>query len=278
MGCSSTTDVREDTKLSQEIIYLNLNNNHHKKELMHAQSLINLITRIRNKMIYLYHNLIYNSGACLFINPTINHCLKSILYKISTDLGGKIEDCKIELIEDPPYLKIANVNKITYQGRNILNELFSFIVEIKSYKTIIKQIDKETPGLLYIVCENKENISSENINLINKGIELFKNMIDIRNDIINKYKIEIRNLFQRKETYFEEINRIGQRAYNEKKSDIYEITLLKKDDIDNNDYENQMYKSIKDGKKFMEKIIKEEKNDDIINSHESIIIEQNDDI
>ena len=32
-----------------------------------------------------------------------------------------------------------------------------------------------------------------------------------------------------------------------------------------------MYKSIKDAKKNMEKIMKEEKNDEIINSHESII-------
>jgi hypothetical protein len=278
MGCSSRTDVREDIKLSQEMIYLNLDGNHHKKDLEHAQSLINLITRIRNKMIYLYHHLIYDTGACLFLNPTISHCFKSVLYKLSTDLEGKIENCKMEIIEDPPYLKIEEINKITSKGREIMNELFSFIAEIKSYKTIIKQIDKETPGLLYIVFENKHNISSENINSINKGIELFKNMINLRTDIINIYKIELRYLIANKQIYFEEIDKIGQRAYKEQISDVYEITFLKKDDINKNDYENQMYSSIKDAKNCMEKILKQEINDDILNSHESIIIEQNDDI
>ena len=126
-----------------------MHGNHHKKDLEHAQSLINLIKWIRNKMIYLYHNLIYDTGACLFLNPTISHCFKSALFKLSTDLGGKIENCKMEIIEDPLYLKIEEINKITSKGREIMNELFNFIVEIKSYKTIIKQIDKETPGLLY---------------------------------------------------------------------------------------------------------------------------------
>ena len=36
---------------------------------------------------------------------------------------------------------------------------------------------------------------------------------------------------------------------------------------------NMMFKTIKEAKKNMEKILKEEKNDEIINSHESIIEE-----
>jgi len=39
-----------------------------------------------------------------------------------------------------------------------------------------------------------------------------------------------------------------------------------------------MYKTIKDGKRSMERILEREINDDIINSHESIIIEQKDEI
>ena len=39
-----------------------------------------------------------------------------------------------------------------------------------------------------------------------------------------------------------------------------------------------MYSSIKDDKNCMEKILKQEITDDILNSHESIIIKQNDDI
>ena len=270
MGCSSINSVEEDIKLRQKNIFLNTNSIHHKKDLIHAQSLINLISRIRNKMIYLYHKLIYDTGACLYLNPTIAHCLKSVLYKISCDLEGKFENSEMEYIEDPPYLRIKNKDHIKKETKDLLTELFNFIIEIKNYKTIIKQIDKETPGLLYLIFENKENVSSENIDNINKGIELFKEMTNIRTAIINKYKLQVRDFLYRKEEFIKNINLTGKKAYELKIIDIYEINLLNRDLGENS---NMMFKSIKEAKKNMEKIIKEEKNDEIINSHESIIEE-----
>ena len=272
MGCSSVNYVKDDINLRQEKILLNMETNYHKKELIHAQSLINLISRIRNKMIYLYHKLIYDTGACLYYNPTIKHCFNSVFYKLSSDLEGKIENAGIEYIEDPPYLKVENTYNLTEQGKCLLNQLFNFIVEIKSYKSIIKQIDKETPGLLYLVCENKENVSNENIENINRGIELFKNTINIRNEIINTYKFQVREYFTRKDIYFNKLNEIGEKAFNEKIKDIYDIILMTRDN--DNKGENKMYRSIKEAKHHMEKILEKEINDDIINSNDSIIIEK----
>jgi hypothetical protein len=267
MGCSSVNSVEEDIKLRQKNIFLNTNQIHHKKDLIHAQSLINLISRIRNKMIYLYHKLIYDTGACLYLNPTIAHCLKSVLYKVSCDLEGKFENAGMEYMEDPPYLKIPNKNEIKKETKDLLTELFNFIVEIKNYKTIIKQIDRETPGLLYLIFENKEYVSSENIDNINKGIELFKEMTNLRTSIINKYKLQVRDFLYRKEEFIRNINLIGKKAYELGMFDIYEINLLNRDIGQNG---NSMFKSIKEAKKNMEKILKEEKNDEIINSNESI--------
>ena len=270
MGCSSVSLVEEDIKLRQKNIFLNTNSTHHKKDLIHAQSLINLISRIRNRMIYLYHKLIYDTGACLYLNPTIEHCLKSVLYKISCDLEGEIKIYDLEYIEDPPFLKLTTKEKIKKNSLDLLTELFNFIVEIKNYKTIIKQIDKETPGLLYLIFENKENISTENINNINKGIDLFKEMTNLRISIINKYKLQIRDFLYKKEEYLDKINLIGKKAYDLKIYDIYEINLLNRKNKENFD---EMYKTIKEAKIKIEKILKEEKNDEIINSHESIIEE-----
>ena len=131
----------------------------------------------------------------------------------------------------------------------------------------LKQIDKETPGLLYLIFENKENISSENINNINKGIDLFKEMTSLRITIINKYKLQIREFIYKKEEYLNNINLIGKKAYELKINDIYEINLLNRNNKKNFD---EMYKTIKEAKTNIEKILKEEKNDEIINSNESI--------
>ena len=270
MGCSSVTSGEESIKLRQKNIFLNTNSLHHKKDLIHAQSLINLISRIRNRMIYLYHKLIYDTGACLYINPTIEHCLKSVLYKISCDLKGQLENSELDYIEDPPYLSIKDYSNIKQETNNLIKELFKFIVEIKNYKTIIKQLDKETPGLLYLIFENKENVSSENIININKGIDLFKEMTNLRTGIINKYKLQIRDFLYRKDEFIKNINIIGKKAYDLQINDIYEINLLNQNN-ERNSFE--MFKSIKDAKKNIEKILKEEKNDEIINDHENIVEE-----
>ena len=275
MGCSSVNSIEEDVKLRQKNINLNINTLHHKKDLIHAQSLINLISRIRNKMIYLYHKLIYETGACLYINPTIAECLKSILYKISYDLEGKFENCNMEYIEDPPYLKINNNTNIKNDTKYLLTELFNFILELKNYQSIIKQIDKETPGLLYLIFENKENISNDNIDKINKGIDLFKEMSNLRTTIINKYKLQVRDFYYKKDDFIKNINLIGEKAFQLKKGDIYEINYLNRYNEEN---PIEMYKSINEAKKMMEIILKQEKNDDIINSHESIIEECKDDL
>ena len=226
MGCSSVILQEDGTKLRQKNINININTLHHKKDLIHAQSLINLISRIRNKMIYLYHKLIYDTGACLYINPTIVECFKSVLFKISYDLKGNFNNCEMEYIEDPPYLNIKNRKNIKSETIDLITELFNFIIEIKNYNPIIKQIDKETPGLLYLIFENKESLSNENINNINKGINLFKEMTSLRITIINKYKLQIREFIYKKEEYLNNINLIGKKAYELKINDIYEINLL----------------------------------------------------
>ena len=114
MGCSSVILEQDDTKLQQKIINLNTNTLHHKKDLIHAQSLI-----------YLYHKLIYDTGACLYINPTIVECFKSVLYKISYDLKGNFNNCQMEYIEDPPYLDIKNrINIKNETNELIINYIF----------------------------------------------------------------------------------------------------------------------------------------------------------
>jgi hypothetical protein len=85
MGCGSPL-LRVDGKIiQQENIKLDITSHHKNKELVQAQLLINLITNVRNKIIYEYDNLIYLTGACLFKHPNITHCTRCILYKICSE-------------------------------------------------------------------------------------------------------------------------------------------------------------------------------------------------
>lgn len=274
MGCSS---VQEIDDLQQETIELDMKNDN-VKELDHAKSLINLITRIRNKMIHLYHKLMYDSGACVFMKPTIVHCLKSILYKISSEFEGSLQNAKIIIKEDPPYLKPSIETKLSDESANLLDELLHFVIELVSYKPIIKQIDKEIPELIYLVHEKKNKLSKKNIELINKGIDLFKKLKQLKYDTLTLYKNQIFEFANRKESFCERIDIIGKYAYENNITNIYEISMLQKNeklninnDKINKDEEDKMFKSVYNAKIYMENIINNEKNDDIIESHESII-------
>ena len=158
MGCSSVSEIDD---LQQETIELDMESDI--KQLNYAKSLINLITRIRNKMIHLYHKLMYDSGACVFMKPTIVHCLKNILYKISSEFEGNLINSELTFMNDPPYLKLSNEVKLSEESVNLLEELFQFVIELISYKTIIKQIEKEIPELIYLVHEKKNKLSKKKI-------------------------------------------------------------------------------------------------------------------
>ena len=156
---------------------------------------------------------------------------------------------------------------------NLFEELFKFIIELISYKSIIKQIDAETPELLYLIHEQKHKLSNKNIELINKGINLFKNLKHLKSDILNKYKNEIYEFSYRKDKFYEKIDSIGKEAFKNTITNIYEIAMLNKSErnqnVDTN--EEKMFKTINDAKMYMENIINNEKNDEILDSNESII-------
>ena len=276
MGCASPL-LRVDGKIiQQENIKLDITSHHKNKELVQAQLLINLITNIRNKIIYEYDNLIYLSGACLFKNPTITHCTRCILYKICSECHGDINKAGFFQKEDPPFL-IVKKEKFSKETNELISLLFDFIIKLRDYKFIVKQIEKETPKLMYIVFENNNNVSKENISKINKGIILFKELNKIRNSIIVEYKDKIFDVIYFNKKFCNEINKIGNLAIKKKLTDIYEITMLFKDIIDKKDIKSNskedlhMYNSINEAKKIMEKKLKNEKVSEIDQSFLKIL-------
>jgi hypothetical protein len=261
MGCGSSKILNEKKYLHQKNIKLDFDDEN--TELNRVQNIISLITNIRNRIIYKFHRLIYKSGACLFLQPTIILCLKCIFYKISADFNG-FQKANIIYMEDPPYLK-TNLGIYTKYTKSILSELFEFIVELNGYKTILKKIDKDSAELLYITFEKKGNLSQNNINKINEAMYYFKQITKLREDILKDYKQEIYNYIKETDLYIQNIDYIGLDAVQNNISDIYEIVMLKKNEISEFDEvdskKNKMHLSIDEGKKEWQKIIDQDKDE-----------------
>jgi len=270
MGCGSI-DLRVDGKvIKQENIELDINNIYKNKELSQAQSLIKLITILRNNIIYEFDNLIFITGACLFKNPDMSHCTKCILFKICSESEGDIRKTEFIYNEDLPFFKIDNMEKFSQETNDLISKLFAFIGKLRDYKIILRHLDKEMPKLMYIVFENNNKISKENIDKINKAILLFKNLSDFRIKIIKQYKNQISDLAMGNIDFYNQINTIGKLAYEKNITDIYEIVMLckknikeNKNSIHHNKGEWEMYNDINGAKKNMEKKLQIEKFEDV---------------
>ena len=258
MGCTSSYLVIEGKAVKQEKIYLNISPNFKTKELTQAQSLINLITLLRNQVIYYFDKLVYASGACLYKKPNMSHCVSCILYKISSEFGGDLEKANFSYKEDPPFLSV-NLENFSAYSHDVVKQLFDFILLLRSYKNIIKQIDKETPKLIYLVFENNDHLSKDNIDKINKAIDLFKDLTKIRTDILQEYKNQVYDLVTCNLAYERRINSVGEYAAKNNISDIYEIAFLKSKKIEGvGGDESLMFSDIQWAKKLMENKLKQE--------------------
>jgi hypothetical protein len=251
--------------LKQEIIELEISNNNKSKELLDAQSLILIITNLYNKIIYDYDSLIYNTGACIFKCPNIIHCTKCLFFKISSECDGNLNLVEFVFKEDPPFFTL-NRDKISQETKDILDELFAFMTNLKDYRMIIKRLDKETPKLMYIIHENNHNISKENIDKINKSLSLFHELSKLRNEILVKYKNQIYDLIMSNTNYCSPINILGKLAKEKNLTDKYEIVFLfnqLKNDVDFIRYFSRedwnLYSDINVAKQIMKKKLNEEK-------------------
>lgn len=113
-----------------------------------------------------------------------------------------------------------------------------------------------------MIYEENEKLSKKNIQKINQGIYLYKNIIKIKINILNLYKSEILEFSIRNYGYCNRINLIGKFTYENKITDIYEISMLEKElnkESTNNTYNSFMFKNVNQAKKIWKKIIERKK-------------------
>ena len=240
MGCGSS---KTKDGILQQTKPINLSIVENKEELQEAQNLISLIIKIRNRIIYKYHRLIFLTGACLFYKPNISHCLKNIFYKISYDFKGNLNQNEFLYIEEPPYLSSELLN-LKNESKDLLDQLLKFINELRGYKNILKEIDNNSPTLLFLIYENKSYISERNIERIHKAMDLFQQL-----------------LIKNKDAYFTKINNIGKEAYEKNLNDIYEISFLQSNEEKRK--KKNMYASIEEAKHDWLEIMKNDFNIDL---------------
>ena len=81
MGCGSTHTLPEEALLKPMTLSLVLPKTS-SSSLNHAFAILRSITKFRNRFLLIYHKLLYTTGACVFINPTIILCVHCVFYKI----------------------------------------------------------------------------------------------------------------------------------------------------------------------------------------------------
>jgi hypothetical protein len=270
-----------------------------------AQKIIEIVEDIRVTIFDNLDELILKTGACVFNQPDIVTCIKTVLWKVSTDNWGNIKASNINFYEDDPYITIKS-GRVSNETTLLINYLINYISNLFSLRNQLKEIDLKIPQLIYIITENNEknlftnnreefvddeiiknnnnmtslnkiqkqiiNTVTNNNRKIRKTINLFPDLINDYNNIIEKIKFEFM-LIKKDLDYLINIDKVGSYAHEKHISDVYEIAfasrkiLIKKKSVEEEDdiypekenYTNIYVKSISDGKNNYERIIESKK-------------------
>lgn len=227
MGCNQITKVDDETFMKPINLQLSSTLNLPEITLNHVNTIITSITNIHSKILSSFHTLVFRTGACVFKNPSLIHCMHCIFYLISSETEGSIENSGICYTEDLPYLTIDN-EILSENTLSLLTLLFTFIINTHNYKTTIRNLDKETSELQYILHENKDNISKHDESVLNNSVELLSIVSDFRQKIMKQYNDEVAFYVSKNDAYCREIDYIGTIAHKKQIKDVYEIAMLMK--------------------------------------------------
>ena len=165
-------------------------------------------------------------------------------------------------MEDPPFLQ-TDMFLFSEDLKNLLNQLFNFLSELRGYKNILRKIDNDSPTLLYLEYENNSNLSQRNIEKIRLAMDLFKQLLNMRQKIWNQYKNEVYLLVKKNFEYLAKINEIGKEAYEKNLSEIYDICMLNYNEKDNNISPNPMFSNIQTAKENWLALMKNDNDSEI---------------
>lgn len=228
MGCSTSNTIPDLNNLRQ----IDTNLSKISKDMLltetieRAKNIVISINKLRKNIMNDYYNMILKSGACVYVNPTITHCIKCLFYKISVEFNGNLDKINLRYIEDPPYMSL-NTSTLSEDTKERVNYLFNFIITVRNYKVILNLLDKDIPELIYLIHEDSEStISDSTKERIKKAIASFHEIIKVRNLILKQIKDEIYFYITRNELYCKSINAFGREAIKQNITDIHEIAML----------------------------------------------------
>jgi hypothetical protein len=236
-----------DDQNFMEISEIGLLNSYYKN----AEIIIEVVEDFREIVFDKLDELIFKTGACVFSKPDIATCLKCVLWKISADNYGSINNSNILFLEDEPFIKIKD-GEIKDDTKEIFNSLLEYISNLFSLKIKIKNVDLKIPELIFMLSEinqkffmnnfisnklpyvssiNDKNIIYHYIIKNNKKImntiEIFPNLLNVYNSNVDKINFEI-EIIKKDSDYLINVDKVGKNAFSNNIDGVYEIAFSTK--------------------------------------------------
>ena len=192
-----------------------------------ASSILETFEEYRENIVDKFDYIIYKTGACIFTNPTIVHCVNNIWYKISMEYDCDISKANITYIEDPPYMSMRITSEITEETQKIVKSLEKYITYLRSIKTSIKQLENALAELIYLVNEVTFPTNNQkcyiNKSKITKGVRMFPELTQFYRQLLQMFRYEVYSFSKRREDFGEKINKIAKLAKNNGCKNIYQV-------------------------------------------------------
>lgn len=199
-----------------------------------ASDIMKLIEKQRENVIDKFDQVILATGASVYINPNISHCLRCLLFKIAYDLNGDIQSANITHIEDTPYISIVKHN-LQPDTIEAIDLFFNYIEDVNRSKLAISQIENIISELIYFLNENEFPeipIIEDNKKKIDNAVKVFPQIKQFITNLLQKYQYELYLFLIKNKSYSERVDFIGKEARREKEKDkmkdIHQVAYIYK--------------------------------------------------
>ena len=181
-----------------------------------ASSILKTFEEYREQIVDKFDYIVYKTGACIFTNPTIVHCVHNIWYKISLEYDCNISKANITYIEDPPYLSMRLTSQISEDTQQIIKLLEEYVTYLRSIKTSMKQLENALAELIYLINEVTFPTNNQrcyvNKSKITKGVRMFPELTPFYRQLLQLFRYEVYMCCKRKDEYSDKINKVAKIA------------------------------------------------------------------
>lgn len=147
MGCGSSREVATGVRAPLDHKMEHLSMDSLDTFFSRASEIIREVEDIRDKIIDDRDDVFEDTGACSYKEPDLQKALYGLLWKISADHKGKVNDAELEIIEHKPFIRFKS-GTLSYDARRAIDSFCDYVSGIMDLHENVEALNEKSKSLV----------------------------------------------------------------------------------------------------------------------------------